>query len=371
MGRLSKLLEKSKVVSKKPKVLMYHTIKGMVGGPATYINTIISSKLNKKYEFDTCYQGGAVGGINIPLFRRLISEIRSKKPDIVHVHGLQSEGFYGVLAARLAGCKKIVTTVHGFAFDDNNTPKYKRFLFKNFVEPLTLRLSNKVYCVCEYAAQRDIIKRNLKKNNCGYIYNPVPNMQVKENRNSIRNKLYFNDEDVVFAISGRIVKDKGFDILAKSIKIINQYGPNRFKLLVIGDGDYREIFEQELKSEIQRGQVVMVGQTNSVADYLNAADAFIFPSYHENLPISLLEAGKMGLPCVVSNVGGIPEIIKNNVSGIVIEGFEPKMYANAILEIINNQSMRKFMSENIIKDIELRFSMDSFLKQLEEIYKCW
>lgn len=358
-------------MKKKPKVLMYYSFGDSIGGPLTYIHSIMNSNLKEKYDFVTCFQNMAPGGLRPSLLFRMAKQIKVESPDIVHIHGLQSEGFYGVLAAKLAGCRNIVTTVHGFAFDGQIRHGIKWFLYRYIVEPITLRFSDKVYCVCNYAAQREIIKHNLKRNNCGFIYNTVPDLHVNEDRVSVRSRFSFNEDDVVFAISGRVVKDKGFDILAKAIKIVNQYTQNKFKLLVIGDGDYRETFEQEVKFEIENGQVVLVGQTDSVADFLNASDAFVFPSYHENLPISLLEAGKMGLPCVVSNVGGIPEIIKNEISGIIVEEFKPEMYAEAILKILNNPSLRKDMSKNIIKDIESRFSMNSFLKQLEEIYKCW
>ena len=99
---------------------MYYSYENKIGGPLTYINTIINSELKKEHKFFTLFQNKAPGGLDISLLKKMIMEIKRIKPDIVHVHGAQSEGFYGVLAAKLAGKCKIVTTVHGFAFDDSS-----------------------------------------------------------------------------------------------------------------------------------------------------------------------------------------------------------------------------------------------------------
>lgn len=356
-------------IDKRKKVLMYYSFADCVGGPVTYINTIIRSPLNKKYQFVTCYQNCAPGGVNFALLRRMVRAIRLEAPDIVHVHGLQSEGLYGVLAAKFAGCKCIVTTVHGLAFDCTEYGKVKRMLYRRIVEPLTLRLSTKVYCVCEYASKRSIILRNTKERNYGYIHNPAPCMQITEGREHLRKRLNIADNCTVFVISSRIVKEKGYGVLEDAVRYLNnQNSQKQFKLLVLGDGDYRQEFETNLKKEIEAGQVIMIGLTDRVADYLSASDVFILPSAHENLPIALLEGGKMGLPCIASAVGGIPEIVKDGNTGFLIDGFNPLMYAEKMLFFIEHPEAIKRMGHNIICDISNRFSLDQFCEEIDNIY---
>ena len=86
----------------RPKVLMYYTYADRIGGPLTYMKTVMNSPLQEKYRFAALFQNEAPGGLNLPLLRRMTAAIRREKPDIVHVQGAQSEGFYGTLAARLA-----------------------------------------------------------------------------------------------------------------------------------------------------------------------------------------------------------------------------------------------------------------------------
>lgn len=348
---------------------MYYSYGDKIGGPVTYINTIMNSHLKEEYEFVTCYQNMAPGGLNINLLVRMVRKIKQESPDIVHVHGIQSEGFYGVVAAQVAGCQNIVLTVHGFAFDGQQSSKVKRVLYRYVIEPITIKLSSKVYCVCEYASKRKIIKNNARKNDYGYIHNCAPDLSLTETRENVRKELGILTNEIVFIISGRVTKEKGFDILEKSIKILNKKGISNYKVIVLGNGDYYKIFCELMEQEIEQKQVLMIGQTNRVADYLNASDIFILPSYHENLPIALLEAGKMGLACIASNAGGIPEVIINGKTGYIIQELNPEYYAEKMEFMITHPDMLKRMKEYSKLNTEQKFSIDEMCTKIREIYE--
>ena len=351
------------------KILMYYSFGNKIGGPLTYINTIINSDLNKKYTFSTCFQNKAPGGIDLKLLIKMIKEIKSQKPDIVHIHGLQSEGFYGALASKIAGCRNIVMTVHGFAFDSGILSKFKKFLYRYFVEPITIRFSKKLYCVCEYASKRDIIVKNAKHCNCGVIHNCVPVLKVSESRLKVRCRLNIKDDDIVFIICGRVCKEKGFGVLADAIKILTKKNIDSYKLLVLGDGDYFSEFCDSLKNEIKSGTVITIGQTQQVADYLCASDVFILPSFHENLPIAILEAGQCGLPVIASDVGGIPELICDGKSGFLVHGFNPVDFESKMEIFIDNRDLCKVMGDYIKSDFSNRFSIEKMCDKIGEVYE--
>lgn len=359
----------AEVENKKPKVLMYYTYADKIGGPLTYINTLINSKLKDDFEFKTLFQGKAPGGLDIVLMKDMIAKIKAEKPDILHVHGVQSEGLYGVLAGKIAGCKNVVMTVHGFAFDDSVYHGIKKFLYKFIVEPLTVRLADKVYCVCEFASKRFIVRKNAKKSgNFGYIHNPAPELIRKETRENVRKRLSVSDEDIVFCISARLSKEKGFDILGEIVRQAKIKTNNKFKFLVLGDGAYKDEFVCDVNEEIENGTVIMTGSTDRVADYLAASDAFIFPSYHENLSIAILEACLSELPCIVSNVGGNPEIIENDINGFVINSFEPDDYVEKIVFLTENPEIRKEMGRKNKEIISEKFSLDHICDQVKKVY---
>lgn len=354
---------------KKKKVLIYYTYENHMGGPRTYIRSIMESSLREQYEFKVCYQNCSPGGLNIGLLKRMVAAIRAEKPDVVHVQGLQSEGFYGVIASKLAGCKRIVMTVHGFAFDGDGIGRLKKWIYRYAVEPLTLRLSDCVFCVCESASKRKIIRKHAGKRNYGYINNPVPPMKVTTSRADMRKSMGIGEQETVFVIAGRVVVGKGFGILANAVKQLNAAGMRDFRLLVLGDGDYRATFESNVAEEICNGQVIMLGVTDAVPDYLAAADAFILPSYHENLPIALLEAGKMGLPCIASNVDGIPEVIRNGETGLLVDSFDVEDYVKAMKYMMTHKEAARRMGECFSADVGDRFSMEIFCEKLAEVYE--
>ncbi len=354
----------------KPKVLMYYTFADKIGGPLTYINTIINSKLQEVFQFKTLFQEKAPGGLDLGLLKDMVTAIKAENPDVLHVHGVQSEGFYGVLAGKLAGCKKIIMTVHGLAFDDSIYHGVKKFLYKNIIEPWAIRNCDKLYCVCEFTSKRDIIKNNAKKSgNLGHIHNPAPDLMQTESREDVRKRLSLTDDDVVFCIASRLSREKGFDILVDIVKEAIIKTDGKFKLLVLGDGNYGEEFKKELNEEIKNNNVIMVGRTDRVADYLYASDGFVFPSYHENLSIALLEACKAGIPSVVSFVGGNPEVIENGVNGFTIKEFNVNDYVEKIVTLTQNSDLRKAMGNKAKEIADTKFSADFIFGQIEKAYK--
>lgn len=354
--------------AQKKKVLMYYAFDNKVGGPLVYLRSIVNSELKEEFEFATCFQNASPGGLSIKLLLRMIKQIKSQSPDIVHVHGLQSEGFYGVFAAKIAGCKCIVTTVHGFAFDGQKTHWIKRWIYRHLVEPFTLRLSDKVYCVCRFASERNIIKANTHNNNCGYIHNAVADMVPKRTRDQVRTQLGIEPDEFVFVIAGRMCREKGIDILEKAVKCLNSFSKHKFKLLLVGDGEYLNEFCTNMAIEMQNGQVIVAGRSDCVADFLAASDVFVLPSYHENLPIALLEAGKMGLPCIASNVGGIPEIIEDGRTGFLISDAQPYSYAQRMELLMSDDALRLAMGRSFCRDINSRFSMSIMCKKIRKVY---
>ncbi|MBQ4617821.1 MAG: glycosyltransferase [Clostridia bacterium] len=351
----------------KPKVLMYYAFEDMVGGPLVYLRSIMNSELKDKFEFVACFQNAAPGGWDGKLYKRMVEQIRREKPDIVHVHGLQSEGMYGVMAARKAGCKHIVTTVHGFAFDAQRPHSIKYMLYRYFVEPWTLRKSKAVYCVCKYASDRPIMKKHAGKNSVGYIHNAVPDMIATRDRATVRGEYGIADDEVVFVIAGRVAQAKGFDLLAEAVKLLEQTH-ERFRLMVVGDGDYTEAFSAQVSAQIEAGRVILVGKTDRVADYLAACDVFVLPSFHENLPIALLEAGKMGLPCVASAVGGVPEAVLDGQTGFLITERDAARYAACMARFIDDPALLRTMGAAMKADVDERFSMKTMCQKIEELY---
>ncbi len=112
----------------------------------------------------------------------------------------------------------------------------------------------------------------------------------------------------------------------------------------------------------------MVGQTNRVADYLGASDGFVFPSYHENLSIAVLEACASGLACVVSAAGGNPEIITNGTDGMVVDSFDPNDYARAVTELLRDPERMNAYQQAAKRTAQQRFSKEKMAQEVQKVY---
>ena len=123
-----------------------------------------------------------------------------------------------------------------------------------------------------------------------------------------------------------------------------------------------------MRKEIDAGQIIFTGHTNRVPDYLAASDVFVFPSYHENLSIALLEACASSLPCIVSNVGGNSEIVSNGENGFVIDGFQPENYAEKMLFYLENKNIIKEMGDRAYNLSKTKFSLTTMCNKIDEVY---
>lgn len=351
----------------KPKVLHYYSSATQIGGPLTYINTILDSELNKVYELDACYQMMAPKGVNLPLLARMRDQIRKSAPDLLHVHGLQSEGLYGLMAGRLAGCKNILVTVHGLASDTVEMNSLKRILYKYFVEPFTLRHVDYVYCVCKYASNRPIIRKNARKL-LDPVHTGIAPVVPSKSRSQLRRELGLPQGKMVGILVGRIVRDKGFAEMSAVMHELYQRGEDRAQFGIVGEGGYMDELNQKLKHEIAAGYVRLYGRRNDVGDLLFASDFFILPSWHENFPISLLEAAHAGLPAIATQVGGIPEIIDHGRTGLLVLENNPSSLSGAIDQFINNPDQVCQMGRNAKEKAETCFSLNSMTEKIHAVY---
>ncbi len=132
-------------------------------------------------------------------------------------------------------------------------------------------------------------------------------------RAKVRRDLNLSDDDFVFVFVGRIVKDKGINELVASLKQTD------CKTIMVGSFDDDDPIDAASKQWLETSDKVRcVGWQEDVRPYLAAADALVFPSYREGFPNVPIQAGALGIPCIVTNINGCNEIIKDNLNGKII-----------------------------------------------------
>ena len=126
---------------------------------------------------------------------------------------------------------------------------------------------------------------------------------------------------------------------------------------------------RELAEDIEKRKVILYGSTNTVYDFLNASDLYIFPSYHENCSIALIEAGRAGLAAIASDVGGNGEIVCDGESGFLIREQNAGLYYDALVKLASSPELRSRMGEAARALITERFSPEKVMKEIENVYE--
>ena len=100
-----------------------------------------------------------------------------------------------------------------------------------------------------------------------------------------------------------------------------------------------------------------------------SADIFIYPSFHEGVPMAVLEAMSAGLPVIATRVGGLPDVVQDRLTGILIDPGQPQQLAAAILALVNQADLRLAMGAAGRRLAEERYSLESHVHQLVDIYQ--
>lgn len=348
------------------KIVILHDIEYTVGGPKAVLNGIEKSLLNKTYKFIRLKQKTGCGYNPFRAFkfvnhyRKLINSINA---DTIYICGLQYTGLLMTIAAKLSNIKKIVVSVHGSDWDNPDYSIRKRILMY-IVEPLTVLLANSVFTVCE-AAQHTIGALKVAPNhNMGTIYNTFPNINYNAISSGIfRTEQSIDNDKIIVSVVGRVVKAKGHEYIIEAIKNINN---PQYIFIIVGEGDYIDKYRKECSSQIDNGQLRLLGVRNDVPNILRDTDIFLFATLNENHSMALLEAVNMRCAAIVTNVGGNPEIISDGESGLLI----PPRNSKAIIKSLNKLSskeLRKKYSEEAYNTCKIKFSVEKTYGKLGRI----
>lgn len=345
----------------RPKILMTLTIGGENGGPYTSHRRIIESELSEKYNLIPLMIPSARQLRNPKNFFSVVKKIKTEHPNFVQITGLQLEGFFMMLACKFAKVKTVVA-VHGSSLDAIELSKIKRFILKQ-LEKYTIKHATKIYGVSDFVSSWGRLKK--RTNYFGTIYNlPEANKEIKEKRN-IRRELGISEEDVVVVSTGRIIKDKGYDVFWKVIQKINS---DKIKYIIAGDGAYRKEWAENIISEGYQNRVFLLGFRKDIDDILSGGDIFMICTKHETLCVSVLEAAMHSLPVVATNTGGIPEIVGNE-GGFLVENGNIDAFAKAIQILADDEKLRKGIGSRLNQNVSKKFDRSGILSRLDTLYR--
>ena len=274
--------------------------------------------------------------------------IRKLKPDVVHTAAAEAN-FHGILAAKLAGIKVICGEEIGIPNHSLIAQKVFAFIYKR---------ADKIICVSKAVKDHLIKTKEIKKEKGEVVYNPVTFPQNYKKKNSDCFTLVF---------VGRLEKVKNVETLLFAFSKVHS---RSIILNIVGDGHERKRLEFLAKELDVAERVCFKGFQKDPAEFIAQADLFVLPSYSEGFGIAVVEAMFQKVPVLCSNVGGIPEFVKDNENGWL---FNPNNL-DELIEKLNmiislNKHERTKIGDKGYKEVKNRFTVKRYIEKIEHIYK--
>jgi glycosyltransferase involved in cell wall biosynthesis len=161
---------------------------------------------------------------------------------------------------------------------------------------------------------------------------------------------------------------KGFDIFLEATGIIHENRPDT-RFLLVGDGPRLEALKAQARESGADRYVIFPGFRDDIHDLLNCLDIFVVSSYHEGIPMVVLEAMTLGTVVVSTAVGGILEIIEDGRSGVLVDGVDPRMIAESCLKLAADDTLTGEIEVAAPRRIADKFGIDAQRQKIADVYR--
>ncbi len=291
-------------------------------------------------------------GLDISMIFKLRKIMVSQRPDAVHTHLDVIK--YAVAAAKLAGVRCCVHTVHNVA------DKEAEGRLQKIVNGLYFRLGWSVPVALSPLVQ-ETIAQFYDRDLCTIpvIYNGVDLSRCRE-------KTDYSITSPTLVHVGRFNEQKNHRGLLEAFRKILAVRPD-CRLNLLGDGELRQEMEDYARQLGIWEQVSFLGSQSNVYPYLQNADIFLLPSLYEGMPMTIIEAMGTGLPIVASAVGGVPDMIRDGESGLLTT-CQPDAVSEAVLRLLEDPILRQKLGKKA-KEESRRFSAEAMAEAFCQLYQ--
>jgi glycosyltransferase involved in cell wall biosynthesis len=275
--------------------------------------------------------------------------LRRFSPDVIHInqHHLWS-GQYGMIASMLAGAPSI-GVVHGIFPSSNQSQRL-----------LTMAVAREVRCfvgVSEFVAGAIEAKLRIPRTRVRMI----PNGIATDDAQPVGSANH--DKGLITAI-GRLAPEKGFDLILQALVSLSDV-----RLVLIGDGPERGLLERLARELGVASRVRFVGWSDQPWSVRPRPSLLVVPSRRDAAPLVILEAMREGVPVVASQVGGIPELVKDKETGLLVEPDDVRALAAAIGQLLNDPASLAAMGERARVRMQSEFTLEVMTKRYEQLYR--
>ncbi len=346
------------------------------GGAQTFVRSLIEP-LRENYVIDVAAHGptgalaDACGALGIPFhhvvnmvrrpspgrdvraiieMRRLVTELT---PDVVQVNSTKA-GLITRLALIGTGIPAVFTA-HGWAFSGR---RGLAGICALAVEKAMAPLSRAVVCVSDWDRSLAVDRGVAPRSRLRVIHNGIAAPDGPPQRGPWPRR-------PLLVCVARLAPPKDIRLLLDALV---QQGLEQWRVQIIGDGPERETLYRHLEDLGLSDRVQFLGERRSVENYLRVADAFVLPSRWEGLPYSILEAMRWGLPVVASRVGGIPELVIDRVTGLLVTAGDVGALSSALRRLAEDGEGARALGRAGHARVARHFTLDSMVTAYDDLF---
>ena len=376
-----------------PRKVLFAVTKSNLGGAQGYVATL--AKAAQDAGMDVAVAAGRAGDANGMLFKELadmrvhtlplthitrniglLSEWRtlqelvrllaSEQPAVLHLNSSKM-GLLGAIAGRYVGINRIVFTAHGWPYKEARSFLWK--LVAWIGSWLTVQLAHVTIVV----SQQDHVRAPVLffRDRIHLVHNGMGEFPLLS-RTEARSALSSGNPEMLAAshwllMNAELHPNKGVDVAIRALAELRPQHKD-IALVVCGTGDAAELVARLAQHLHIEKQVFFLGYVPHARQYLAAADIYLMPSHKEGLPLALLEAGIAALPVVASRVGGIPEVVIDEESGLLVPRADTHALAGAIHRLLQNPEEGSRMGAALRDRIQQVFSEDQMVSATFALY---
>jgi len=290
----------------------------------------------------------------------VLRAIRRFNPDIVHAHSTKA-GYVARFACMLLR-KSVIFTAHGWAFTEGRNMWKRRLLA--LAEQLAAKVTAKIICVSKHDRDLALRWKVARPDQLIVIHNGIdPQPFLKADGASLRQEQGL-EKATVLTFVGRLAPQKDPLTLLEVVKKLPEA-----VLLLVGDGELRPLVERSIRKLGLVDKARLLGQRSDVPRILAASNIFVLSSRWEGLPYTIIEAMMAGLPVVATEVGGVPELVEDGVTGFLVPPRDPEALAEALQKLIADPELRRRMGQAGHEKALKEFTLARMLRETEKVYQ--
>ena len=291
---------------------------------------------------------------------KLYKLFKAHKVDIIHTHAY-SAGTIGRMSAFLAGVPVIISQNHS-VYDYYNG-------YYHFVEWLLSLITDRVICISDIVNRFANETQRINAKKLITIHNGINSEYTvsKKRTSCLRKELNISVDHSVICTIAHMEEHKGIKYLLESASLLLESRKD-ITFLLVGEGALKEELKIHCTGLKIEKNVIFTGERSDIPEILSLTDIFVLPSLREGLPLTILEAMACGKPVITTNVGGVPEVVKDGVSGILVPPEDPEAIHSAMNELLDDREKLKKMGHNGKRVFSESFDSKTMIGKIEDLY---